>query len=218
VTALQLQPRLLTLEGGEGAGKSTVLHALRDALQAGGTEVVCTREPGGTPLAEGIRGLLLHGGDAPVDPHAELLLMFAARAQHVRELILPALARGAWVLCDRFTDSSYAYQGAARGMDAGFIATLEQHAVGISPGFTLLLDIDVAQARQRTRGRALLAGSAPDRIECERDEFFERVRAGFLARAAQFPQRFHVLDASQDAARVAAAARAALAHYQSTVA
>ena len=216
--ALQLQPRLLTLEGGEGAGKSTVLHALRDALHVGGDEVVCTREPGGTPLAERIRGLLLDGGSAPVDSHAELLLMFAARAQHVRELILPALARGAWVLCDRFTDSSYAYQGAARGMDAGFIATLEQHAVGISPGFTLLLDIDVAQARQRTRGRALLAGSAPDRIERERDEFFERVRTGFLARAAQFPKRFYVLDASQDAASVAAAALAALAHYQSTVA
>ncbi|MDE2406612.1 MAG: dTMP kinase [Xanthomonadaceae bacterium] len=214
MTALQTQPRLVTLEGGEGAGKSTVLRALRDALLADGCEVVCTREPGGTPLAERIRSLLLDAGDEPVDPQAELLLMFAARAQHVRELILPALVRGAWVLCDRFTDSSYAYQGAARGMDMSFIAELERRVVGIAPGLTLLLDIDVAHARQRTRGRELLAGDVPDRIERERDEFFERVRAGFLARAAQFPERVHVLDAGADAATVAAAAAAALAGYR----
>ena len=214
MTALQHQPRFLSLEGGEGAGKSTVLTALRDALQADGVEVVCTREPGGTPLAEGIRGLLLHANDEPVAAHTELLMMFAARAQHVQQVILPALQRGAWVMCDRFTDSSYAYQGAARGMDAHFIAGLERHAVGIEPGLTLLLDLDVAHARQRTRGRDLLDGASPDRIEREHDAFFERVRAGFLARAMQHPQRIRVLDASPDAATVAAAALVVLAEYR----
>ena len=173
MTMLQSQPRLLTIEGGEGAGKSTVLSALRDALLAEGFEVVSTREPGGTPLAERIRGLLLAAGDEPVHPTTELLLMFAARAQHVQQVVLPALARGAWVISDRFTDSSYAYQGAARGMDVGFIAELERRAVGIAPGLTLLLDLGVAHARERTRGRDLLDGASPDRIERERDEFFE---------------------------------------------
>ena len=117
MSGLQRQPRLLSIEGGEGAGKSTVLQVLRDALQADGFEVVSTREPGGTPLAERIRQLLLANGGEALAPETELLLMFAARAQHVREVILPALARGAWVVSDRFTDSSYAYQGAARGLD-----------------------------------------------------------------------------------------------------
>ncbi|GAB1407950.1 dTMP kinase [Thermomonas brevis] len=216
MTGLQRQPRLLSIEGGEGAGKSTVLRALRDALLADGFEVVTTREPGGTPLAERIRQLLLDKGDEPVAAETELLLMFAARAQHVREAILPALARGAWVISDRFTDSSYAYQGAARGLDAGFIAELERHVVGIEPGLTLLLDLGVAHARERTRGRDLLGGSAPDRIECERDDFFERVRDGFLRRAARHPARFRVIDASPDAASVAAAALAALAAYRGT--
>ncbi|RZA19956.1 MAG: dTMP kinase [Lysobacteraceae bacterium] len=211
---LQTQARLLTIEGGEGVGKSTVLSALRDALQADGFEVVSTREPGGTPLAERIRGLLLDPTHEPAAPGTELLLMFAARAQHVREVVLPALARGAWVISDRFTDSSYAYQGAARGLDAGFIAELERRVVGIEPGLTLLLDLGVAHGRERTRGRDLLGGSAPDRIERERDEFFERVRDGFLARAAQHPRRFRVLDASPSAQQVAAAALAVLADYR----
>lgn len=214
MTMLQSQPRLLTVEGGEGAGKSTVLSALRDALLADGFEVVTTREPGGTPLAERIRGLLLAAGDEPVHPVTELLLMFAARAQHVQQVVLPALARGAWVISDRFTDSSYAYQGAARGIDVGFIAELERRAVGITPGLTLLLDLGVAHARARTRGRDLLDGVTPDRIERERDDFFERVRAGFLARAAQQPGRIRVIDASPDAATVARAALAALAAYR----
>lgn len=211
---LQRQPRLITLEGGEGAGKSTVLHALRDALLQEGCEVVCTREPGGTPFAERIRGLLLEAGDEPVHERCELLLMFAARAQHVQQKILPALARGAWVISDRFTDSSYAYQGAARSMDMGFIAELERRAVGIEPGLTLLLDIDVTHARQRTRGRDLLNGQSPDRIERERDDFFERVRAGFLVRAQQHPERICLIDAGADQATVAAAALAALTHYR----
>ena len=207
---LQRQPRLLTIEG----GKSTVLRALRDALEAEGFEVVCTREPGGTPLAERIRALLLDPSHEPAAPETELLLMFAARAQHVREVVLPALQRGAWVVSDRFTDSSYAYQGAARGLDPAFIAELERRVVGIEPGLTLLLDLGVAHGRERTRGRDLLGGSSPDRIERERDEFFESVRAGFLQRAAQHPQRIRVLDASPDANQVAASALAALATYR----
>ena len=190
------------------------MRALRDALATDGFEVVSTREPGGTPLAERIRELLLDPAHEPAQPATELLLMFAARAQHVREVVLPALQRGAWVISDRFTDSSYAYQGAARGLDAGFIAELERNVVGIEPGLTLLLDLGVAHGRERTRGRDLLGGSAPDRIERERDEFFERVRGGFLARAAQHPQRIRVLDASPSAERVAAAAVSALAEYR----
>lgn len=211
---LQRQPRLLTLEGGEGAGKTTVLRALREALLADGFEVVSTREPGGTPLAEQVRALLLDPAHEPAAPETELLLMFAARAQHVREVVLPALARGAWVVSDRFTDSSYAYQGHARGLDLGFIAELERRVVGIEPGLTLLLDLGVAHGRARTRGRDLLGGASPDRIERERDDFFERVRDGFLARAAAQPDRMKVIDASPDAAVVAAAALAALAAYR----
>ena len=202
MSALATQPRLVTLEGGEGAGKSTVLRALRDALVASGADVVCTREPGGTPLAERIRALLLDPEHEPASPQAELLLMFASRAQHMRETILPALKRGAWVLCDRFTDSSYAYQGGGRGLDPAWIATLEREVVGIRPGLTLLLDVGVDEGRERARGRDL----APDRIERERDEFFERVRAAYLARAAAEPQRIRVLDASRPAADVASEA------------
>jgi len=206
VTGLQTQPRLVTLEGGEGAGKTTVLHALRDALVAIGADVVCTREPGGTPLAERIRELLLDPNHEPASPQAELLLMFASRAQHVRETILPALHRGAWVLCDRFTDSSYAYQGGGRGLDPALIATLEREVVGIRPGLTLLLDVGVDEGRQRARGRDLV----PDRIERERDEFFERVRAAYLARAAAEPRRIRVLDAARPPDAVASEAVALL--------
>ena len=215
MTTLRECPRLVTIEGGEGAGKTTVLNALRDTLKATGAEVVCTREPGGTPLAERIRGLLLDAGREAVheSPAAEteLLLMFAARAQHVRETVLPALERGAWVLCDRFTDSSYAYQGGGRGLDPGFIAALEAQVVGIRPGLTLLLDLGVDQGRDRTRGRDLaLGGEGPDRIERERDDFFERVRRTYLARAAAEPGRFRVVDASPAVERVAATAVAHL--------
>lgn len=214
MTTLRDCPRLVTIEGGEGAGKTTVLNALRDALKATGAEVVCTREPGGTPLAERIRGLLLDAGPDAVheSPAAEteLLLMFAARAQHVRETVLPALQRGAWVLCDRFTDSSYAYQGGGRGLDPGFIAALEAQVVGIRPGLTLLLDLGVDQGRDRTRGRDLALGDGPDRIERERDDFFERVRRTYLARAVAEPRRFRVVDASPAVEQVAAVAVAHL--------
>lgn len=203
---LQRQARFVTLEGGEGAGKSTVLSALREFLASRGHEVVSTREPGGTPLAEQIRGLLLDTHHEPPAVETELLLMFAARAQHVREVILPALQRGAWVISDRFTDSSYAYQGGGRGIDDALIAELERGVVGIVPAMTLLLDIGVAHGRERTRGR----DPQPDRIERERDDFFERVREAFLARARAEPDRFRVIDATQPVEAVAAQAVAQL--------
>ncbi len=207
--ALETASRLITLEGGEGAGKSTVLSALAQALGGRGGEVVTTREPGGTPLAERIRELLLHpdNADAPA-AETELLLVFASRAQHVASVVRPALARGAWVLSDRFTDASFAYQGGGRGVDAATIAALESRFVGLQPGLTLLLDVPVAVGRARAQGRA-----APDRIEAEADGFFERVRGAYRELAATQPQRFHVIDASQPAERVAAAAVAALDRY-----
>jgi len=210
-SASPLHPRFVTVEGGEGAGKTTVLHALADALQADGSEVVVTREPGGTPLAELIRELLLsRDHEAPAAP-TELLLMFAARAQHVAHTIRPALERGAWVISDRFTDSSHAYQGGGRGLPASLIETLERETVGLAPGLTLLLDLPVSQGRERARGRDLdLDGNGPDRIESEHDAFFERVRAAYRARAAAEPQRFRTIDASLPAADVAAAAVAQL--------
>lgn len=195
----------ISLEGGEGAGKSTVLAALCEVLAEDGREVVCTREPGGTPEGEAIRELLLAPGRALV-AEAELLLMFAARAQLVRRVIRPALERGAAVLADRFTDASFAYQGGGRGLDANHIAELERWAAGLRPDLTFLLDVGVAQGLERARSR----GGEPDRIESEREEFFERVRRTYLARAAAEPQRFRVIDASQSAGDVRAAAVAAL--------
>jgi len=213
MAGMQSHPRFVSLEGGEGAGKSTVLGALHAALQADGAEVVTTREPGGTPLGERIRALLLDPAHEPACVETELLLMFAARVQHVREVIAPALARGAFVLCDRFTDSSYAYQGAGRELDVRQIAWLEREFVGIRPGLTLLLDLDVSHGRARTRNRA----GAPDRIESEQDAFFERVRAGFRARALAEPGRFRMLDAAQPAEVVAAEAAAAVRAWRACV-
>jgi dTMP kinase len=195
----------ISLEGGEGAGKSTVLAALREVLAEGGREVVCTREPGGTAEGEAIRELLLAPGRELV-PEAELLLMFAARAQLVRRVIRPALERGAAVLADRFTDASFAYQGGGRGLDAGHIAELERWAAGLRPDLTFLLDVGVAQGLERARSR----GGEPDRIESEREDFFERVRQAYLARARAEPARFRVIDASQPADAVREAATGAL--------
>ena len=206
-----IHPHFVTVEGGEGAGKTTVLNALADALRAERREVVVTREPGGTVLAERIRELLLAPGHEPPEPKAELLLMFAARAQHVARTILPALERGAWVLSDRFTDSSHAYQGGGRELPAALIDVLEREVVGIAPGLTLLLDLPISQGRERTRGRDLaLGGNGPDRIEREQDAFFERVRAAYRARAQAEPQRFRVIDATAPADEVAAQAVAHL--------
>ncbi len=198
----------ISIEGGEGAGKSTVIATLSDLLSADGREVVLTREPGGTPEGEAIRAVLLDPANHVV-PEAELLLMFAARAQLVRRLIRPALARGAAVVADRFTDASYAYQGGGRGLDMGRIAELERWAAGIKPDLSLLLDVGVAQGLARARSR----GGEPDRIEREREDFFERVRGVYLARAAAEPGRFRVIDASQPAEAVQAAVREALAEW-----
>jgi dTMP kinase len=210
--ALRGEPRLVTLEGGEGAGKSTVLAALRAELERDG-RVTCTREPGGTPLAEQIRALLLDPShEAPCD-RTELLLMFASRAQLVGQVIAPALERGDWVLSDRFTDASHAYQGGGRGCDPRLIELLEREFVGIAPGLTLLLDVPVDVGLARARGRG-----ASDRIESERIEFFERVRTAYLARAAGDPSRFVVIDATQPAADVAALAVDALRRYRASLA
>jgi dTMP kinase len=198
----------ISIEGGEGAGKSTVIAALSDLLSADGREVVLTREPGGTPEGEAIRAVLLDPANHVV-PEAELLLMFAARAQLVRLLIRPALARGAAVVADRFTDASYAYQGGGRGLDMGRIAELERWAAGIKPDLTFLLDVGVSQGLARARSR----GGEPDRIESEREDFFERVRGVYLARAAAEPERFRVIDASQPVEAVQAAVREALADW-----
>ncbi|PTT63201.1 dTMP kinase [Stenotrophomonas sp. HMWF003] len=208
--SLLRHPRLVSLEGGEGAGKTTAINAIRGALHARGHEVLLTREPGGTPLAERIRALVLTP-DAeiaaePLSAEAELLLVFAARAQHVRQVIEPALRRGCYVISDRFTDSSYAYQGGGRGLDPAWIADLERRAVGLLPGLTLLLDVDVAIGRARANGRDLW----PDRIESEQDDFFQRVRAVFRQRASADPARFRLIDASQDQAGVAASVAAAV--------
>ncbi|HEY4368542.1 MAG TPA: dTMP kinase [Steroidobacteraceae bacterium] len=190
--------KFITIEGGEGVGKSTQIAALREWLGADGREVVLTREPGGTPRAERIRELLLAPGEEPMPAIGELLLMFAARAIHIENVIRPALARGAWVVCDRFTDATYAYQGAGRGVDSSQIAILEQLVqADLRPDLTLLLDapVELAMARARSRNHA---SGVTDRFEQEQREFFERVRQGYLSRAEQQPQRFAVIDATAD--------------------
>jgi len=183
--------RFITVEGGEGAGKSSNLDFIRHLLEAADKDVVYTREPGGTPLGEEVRQLLLGHRHTGMADDTELLLMFAARAEHLRRKILPALAAGSWVLCDRFTDASYAYQGAGRGMAQERIATLERFVQGdLRPDLTLLLDLPVELGLARAGGR-----SRPDRFESEAREFFERVRQGYLRIAAREPQRVKVIDA-----------------------
>jgi len=196
----------ITLEGGEGAGKSTSLNFIRDWLEQQGQRVVVTREPGGTRLGESIRGLLLDGR-AGMHPDTELLLMFAARAEHLAQVIRPALQRGDSVLCDRFTDATYAYQGGGRGVPHDRIQDLEkwvQH--GLRPDLTLLLDLPVAQGLLRASNR-----SEPDRFEREQQDFFERVRESYLAAARREPGRIRIIDASQELAAVQAQLAAALA-------
>jgi dTMP kinase len=195
-----MKGRLITLEGGEGAGKSTVLEALRAQLGARGIDVLVTREPGGTPAGEAIRRVLLDPQLRGLCAEAELLLMFAARAQLVRDVVQPALAAGRWVLSDRFTDASFAYQGGGRGQPVERIAELERWAAaGVTPDLTVLLDLPVADGLRRANGRG-----AADRIEMENAEFFERVRAAYRARAAAESQRFRVIDAGRPLAAVVA--------------
>ncbi len=196
---------LITLEGGEGAGKSTALDVVREHLEKRGIDVVVTREPGGTVLGEAVRAIVLDPARRDLCAESELLLMFAARAQLVRELIRPALAAGRWVVSDRFTDASYAYQGAGRGQPEQRIAELECWAATLKPDLTLLLDLPSAEGLARIGGR----GQA-DRIELESSDFFERVRAAYRARAAAEPARFRIIDASRPIAEVRAATAAAI--------
>lgn len=187
------QPGLfITLEGGEGVGKTTNLEFIAQHLRASGIDLVQTREPGGTPFAEQIRELLLDARDETVAPMAELLLIFAARAQHLQQVVSPALKAGKWVLCDRFTDATYAYQGGGRRLDRAVIASLEQLVQGdFRPDVTLLLDMPVADGMARAGARGAL-----DRFEQEQLAFFERVRSAYLDRVSQHPGQFRVLDAS----------------------
>lgn len=184
--------RFITVEGIEGAGKSTQMAAIREYLSEQGIRVVVTREPGGTDLSEAVRALLLDPDNRGMSTDTELLLVFAARAEHLHKIIVPALDSGDWVLSDRFTDATFAYQGGGRGADAARIAILEQWVQGdLRPDLTLLLDLPVATGMGRIAGRA-----KPDRFEREGPAFFERIRACYLQRAAAEPGRFRRIDAT----------------------
>ncbi|MGQ0511594.1 MAG: dTMP kinase [Betaproteobacteria bacterium] len=197
--------RFITLEGMDGAGKSTHLAAIASTLRARGHEVLVTREPGGTPLAEKLRALVLA---EPMDALSETLLMFAARADHVARAIRPALARGAWVLCDRFTDSTLAYQGGGKGVPADVVRGLAVQAhPGLSPHRTLLFDCTYEVSRARLKG----AGRAPDRFEGESRAFFDRVRAAYKALAAAEPGRIRVIDGTRTPEQIPPQVDAALA-------
>jgi len=185
--------RFITLEGIEGAGKSCNLAWIQSLLEGAGKTVLCTREPGGTPLGEEIRALLLGHRAEGMDATCELLLLFAARAEHLTQRIRPALARGDWVLCDRFSDATHAYQGGGRGLDPAAIRTLETLVQGdLRPHLTLLLDLPVELGRARAGRR-----SSPDRFEQEMTAFFRRVRASYRGTAAAEPQRVRLIDAAR---------------------
>ena len=202
-----MRGRFITLEGGEGVGKSTNLALLEELVRAAGYAVLTTREPGGTPLAEDIRALFLDVRDEPVTGLTELLLIFAARAQHLETLIRPALSAGTWVICDRFTDATYAYQGGGRGLPVSQIEMLEQLVQGeFQPDLTLYLDVPVEVGQARIEGRD------HDRMEREQQAFFEAVRATYLDRAAR-EDRFRVVDASEPLPLVQARIREVMAAY-----
>lgn len=195
--------RFISFEGIDGAGKTTHIDAVEQAWRAAGHEVVRTREPGGTALAESLRELVLH---QPMDALTEALLVFAARRDHIQQVIAPALARGAWVLCDRFTDATFAYQGAGRGFDLQVLAQLEVWVQqGLQPELTLLFDLSPAVAAARLRD-----ARQPDRFESLDEAFFERVRGGYLARQAADTQRFALIQADAPPQAVAAQVQAAL--------
>ncbi len=196
--------KFISLEGIDGAGKSTHLNPIAEWVRAQGHEALVTREPGGTPLGESLRQLLLHQS---MDPDTEALVMFAARREHVVNVIRPALARDTWVISDRFTDDSLAYQGGGRGVSLAHLRYLESWVEGgVHPDLTLLFDLDPQEARNR-----VLKGTPhPDRFEREQDAFFRNVRAAYLARAAAEPGRFHILDSSQTPDAIFAQVRQAL--------
>lgn len=182
--------KFITLEGVDGAGKSTHIPTIAELLRRRGKEVLITREPGGTPLGEKLRELLLHEA---MHPETESLLMFAARREHIEQIIKPALARGAYVVSDRFTDASFAYQCGGRGVSAGKIEQLESWVQGdFQPDLTLLFDVPVSVSTQR-----LARARDPDRFEREKSDFFERIRNIYLERAARFPDRFRLIDSGQ---------------------
>lgn len=199
--------RFVTLEGIEGAGKSTVAQFAQRWLAERGLTARLTREPGGTPLAERVRAIVLEPGAEPIPPEAETLLMFAARSIHLASLVRPALARGEWVICDRFTDATRAYQGGARGVSSALIEQLAGAVHGdLAPDCTLLLDLPVAEGLARARARA----GVTDRFEQERETFFESVRRAYLELARREPRRIRVIDASRPLEAVQRAAAAAL--------
>ncbi|MES1930149.1 thymidylate kinase [Salinisphaera dokdonensis CL-ES53] len=201
--------RLITLEGGEGAGKSTQINTVAALLKERGLKVVTTREPGGTRLGEAVRGVLMNEYDHPMPAMSELLLMFAARAAHLAQVIEPALARGAWVVTDRFTDASYAYQGAARGLGDDAVATLERLVQGERrPDGVLVFDIPVEQGLSRAGKRG-----HGNRFDRETVAFHERVRASYLARAEAAPERYRVIDAAAPLDRVREQIESALASW-----
>jgi len=188
-----MKGKFITVEGIEGVGKTTNIGFIHKLLSDAGKDVVLTREPGGTPLGEAIRGLLLDPEYTGMDPDCELQLMFAARAEHLARVIRPAVEAGKWVLCDRFTDATYAYQGGGRGLDTDKIKALEQLVQGdFRPDLTLLLDVPVEIGLERAGNR-----STPDRFEQEQVEFFERVRQAYLEMARTHDGRYRVIDASQ---------------------
>jgi dTMP kinase len=190
--------KFITLEGGEGVGKTTNLSFIKDYLQQQGLSVTVTREPGGTVLAEKIRQLVLDKDSEHMGDTTELLLMFAARAQHIQHVIAPALAQGQWVLCDRFTDATYAYQGGGRGLSIETIALLEQLVQGeLRPDLTLLLDAPIEIGMERAQKRGVF-----DRFEEEKISFFTRVREMYLSRAAQQPARIKIVQSHQSLANV----------------
>lgn len=192
--------RFITVEGIEGVGKSTQLARLIARIEAAGHRVIHTREPGGTPLAERVRELVLGHAEEPLPPMAELLLMFAARSILVENVVLPALARGTWVVSDRFVDASRAYQGGGRGLPMDRVETLANWVVGdLAPDLTILLDAPVRTGLERTRARG-----EPDRLDSETVPFYERVRDAYLALAAADPGRFVIVNAGGDLASVSA--------------
>jgi len=199
--------RFITLEGIEGAGKTTVADRLTRALRARGITIHATREPGGTKVAERIRALVLDRGEEHISPTAETLLMFGARQVHLDNLIRPALARGEWVLCDRFTDATHAYQGGGRGVDRKLIENLAQAVHGdLYPDCTVLLDVPVRVGLERMQARR----GAIDRFEVESAQFFDRVRNRYLELARAAPARFRIVDATQELEQVCQSALAAI--------
>ena len=206
--------RFITLEGIEGAGKSTIARYIVDWLTERGIPVRLTREPGGTPLAERLRHIVLERGPETLSPVTETLLMFAARTLHVENVIGPALRAGQWVVCDRFTDATRAYQGSGRGVDGALIDALASAVhPQLTPDCTLLLDLPVAEGLARARARG--GGARTDRFEAENVGFFERVRAGYLALAAREPERIQLIDASAPLAEVQQRAAASLSRLTS---